>query len=67
VPLDAQAAIAAGLLAMQQRINELEARLRDLEGRLKLNSTNSSKPPSSDPIRMKRKPLERFTSAWHTV
>ena len=35
---------------------KLEARVNDLENRLKLNSTNSSKPPSSDPIGMKRKP-----------
>lgn len=56
VPPDAQAAIAAVFLAMQQRIAELEARVRDLEARLKLNSTNSSKPPSSDPVGMKRKP-----------
>ena len=56
VPPDAQAAIAAVFLAMQQRINDLEARVRDLEARLKLNSTNSSKPPSSDPIGLKRKP-----------
>ncbi len=56
VPPDAQAAIAAVFLAMRQRIDELEARVGDLESRLKLNSTNSSKPPSSDPIGLKRKP-----------
>jgi transposase len=56
VPPDAKAAIVAILLAMQQRVNELETRVRDLEARLKLNSNNSSKPPSSDPIGMKRKP-----------
>jgi transposase len=56
VPPDAQAAIAAVFLAMRQRVDELETRVRDLEARLKLNSTNSSKPPSSDPIGMKRKP-----------
>lgn len=56
VPLDAQAAIAAAFLAMRQRVQELETRLRDLEARLKLNSTNSSKPPSSDPIGLKRRP-----------
>jgi transposase len=56
VPSDAQAAIAAVFLAMQQRVNELETRVRDLEARLGLNSTNSSMPPSSDPIGMKRKP-----------
>src|SRR5438309_1865048 len=56
VPSDAQAAIAAVFLAMQQRVDELETRVRDLEARLQLNSTNSSKPPSSDPIGLKRKP-----------
>src|SRR6516165_1551436 len=56
VPLEAQAAILAVLDAHQRRIAELERRVRDLEARLKLNSTNSSKPPSSDPIGLKRKP-----------
>ena len=56
IPADARAAVAAVFLAMQQRITELEARVRDLEARLRLNSTNSSKPPSSDPVGMKRKP-----------
>src|SRR3954452_17241209 len=56
VPPDAQAAIAAVFLAMRQRVDELETRVGDLEARLKLNSTNSSKPPSSDPIGMKPKP-----------
>src|SRR3974390_3436918 len=56
IPPDSQAVVAAVFLAMQQRISELEAKVRDLEARLKLNSTNSSKPPSSDPIGMKRRP-----------
>lgn len=56
VPPEAQAAITAVFLAMRQRIEHLEARVHDLEARLKLNSTNSSKPPSSDPIGLKRKP-----------
>ncbi|XBH01758.1 IS66 family transposase [Singulisphaera sp. Ch08] len=56
VPPDAQAAIAAVFVAMQQRHADLEARVSDLEARLKLNSTNSSKPPSSDPIGLKRRP-----------
>ena len=41
---------------MEVRITELEATVRDLQARLQLNSTNSSKPPSSDPIGLKRKP-----------
>ena len=35
-------------------LERLEARVRDLEARLGLNSTNSSKPPSSDPPGMVR-------------
>ena len=42
--------------SLRCRIAELEQRVGDLEARLKLNSTNSSKPPSSDPIGLKRKP-----------
>jgi len=56
VPPEAQAAILALLDSLNTRINELEQRVGDLEARLKLNSTNSSKPPSSDPIGLKRKP-----------
>src|SRR4051794_5833530 len=56
VPPVAQAALLAVLDAHRKRIAELERRVRDLEARLKLNSTNSSKPPSSDPIGLKRKP-----------
>jgi transposase len=56
IPPDTQATVAALFLSMQQRISDLEARVRDLDARLKLNSTNSSKPPSSDPIGTKRKP-----------
>ena len=56
VPPDSQAAIAAVFLSMQQRTHDLETRLNDLEARLKLNSTNSHKPPSSDFIGAKRKP-----------
>jgi transposase len=51
-----QAAILALVQIHQQRLAELESRIKDLEARLKLNSTNSSKPPSSDPIGLKRKP-----------
>jgi transposase len=42
--------------SLRRRIAELDRRVADLEARLKLNSTNSSKPPSSDPIGLKRKP-----------
>jgi transposase len=51
-----QAAIPALVQSHQQQIAALESRIKDLEARLKLKSTNSSKPPSSDPIGMKRSP-----------
>jgi transposase len=51
-----QAVILALVEFYEQRLAQLEARVNDLENRLKLNSTNSSKPPSSDPIGLKRKP-----------
>src|SRR5579863_3726550 len=44
------------LAQSEARLAQMEVRLKDLESRLKLNSTNSSKPPSSDPIGLKRKP-----------
>src|SRR5512135_3006883 len=37
-------------------IDQLEQRIADLEERLNKNSTNSSKPPSSDPPSVKRRP-----------
>ena len=55
VPAEAQVAILAVLESLKGRIAELEQRVGDLEGRLKLNSTNSSKPPSSDPSVNKKK------------
>src|SRR4051794_20516474 len=56
VPPEAQIAILGVLDSVNGRVLELEQRARDLEARLKLNSTNPSKPPSSDPIGFKRKP-----------
>src|SRR5215471_1166146 len=56
IPADAQAALLDAWKAMQDRITALEATVRDLQARLQLNSTNSSKPPSSDPIGLKRRP-----------
>src|SRR5947209_9389976 len=56
VPTDARAALLDAWKSMQDRIATLEATVRDLQARLQLNSTNSSKPPSSDPIGLKRKP-----------
>jgi Family of unknown function (DUF6444) len=52
VPAEAQASIAATFVAVWQRVVDVEAKVRDLETRFKLNSTNLCKPPSSDPIGM---------------
>src|SRR3954451_1869320 len=51
VPPEAQAALLAAFASLERRIAELEARLNQ-------NSTNSSKPPSSDPpsVKLKRRP-----------
>jgi transposase len=51
-----RAAILALVQIHQEQVAALESRVADLEARLKLNSTNSHKPPSSDPIGAKRKP-----------
>src|SRR3954453_10969220 len=56
VPPDAQIAILAVFDSLLGQTDEREQPGGDLEARLKLNSTNSSKPPSSDPIGFKRKP-----------
>jgi transposase len=51
VPPEARAAILAVIVSLKERITDLEVRLGQ-------NSTNSSKPPSSDPpaIKLKRRP-----------
>ncbi len=43
---------------LEHRITELTQQVQDLKARLDQNSTNSSKPPSTDPIGVKRKPPE---------
>src|SRR3954469_8373171 len=49
IPADAQAAVLALVRSLEQRIATLEERVNK-------NSTNSSKPPSSDPPSVKRRP-----------
>ena len=51
-----RSAILALVQVHQEQVAALESRINDLEARLKLNSTNSHKPPSSDFIGAKRKP-----------
>jgi transposase len=49
IPPDAQAAVAALVQSFERRVAALEARLGQ-------DSSNSSKPPSTDPIHVKRRP-----------
>jgi hypothetical protein len=49
LPYDAHVALRDAWKSIQDRIAALEAIVRDLQARVPLNSTNSSKPPSSDP------------------
>jgi transposase len=43
---------------LEQQIIELRQQVQELKARLNQNSTNSSKPPSTDPIGVKRRPPE---------
>src|SRR3954449_12550913 len=58
VPLEAQAALLEAFGSLEIRIAELEKTIAELHARLNLNSTNSSKPPSTDPpaVKLKRRP-----------
>ncbi len=49
-------AVRAAILSLEATITALQERVRELEARLGLNSTNSSKPPSSDPPGVVRPP-----------
>jgi transposase len=56
VPPAAQAAILALVQSYEQRLTALQRRVEALEQQLGQNSTNSSRPPSSDPPNVKRAP-----------
>jgi transposase len=49
-------AVRAAIQGLEATVAALQERVRELEARLGLNSTNSSKPPSSDPPGMGRPP-----------
>lgn len=49
------------LRSQQQTIASLTTRLKELEDRLAKNSRNSSKPPSSDPVKPKPKSLRQIS------
>jgi transposase len=56
IPPAAHAALLVVLQQYEQRIAQLEQRVRELEERLGQNSSNSSRPPSSDAPVVKRAP-----------
>jgi transposase len=56
IPAAAQAAILALVQQYEQRLQALQQQVAQLTGRLNQNSTNSSRPPSTDPPHVKRRP-----------
>src|SRR4051794_21462026 len=56
IPPAAQAAILALVQQYEQRLQALQQQVAQLTERLNQNSTNSSRPPSSDPPHVKRQP-----------
>jgi transposase len=53
---EARAVIGAVIEGLERQVAELRQQVQDLKSRLDQNSTNSSRPPSTDPIGVKRKP-----------
>lgn len=56
IPPAAQAAVLALIQQYEQRLQALQQQVAQLTERLNQNSTNSSRPPSSDPPHVKRRP-----------
>lgn len=56
IPPAAQAAVLALVQQHEQRLQALQQQVAQLTERLNQNSTNSSRPPSSDPPQVKRRP-----------
>src|SRR5436305_6039597 len=56
MPAAAQAAVLALVGAYEQRLQALQKQVDELQQRLNQNSTNSSRPPSSDLPHVKRRP-----------
>jgi transposase len=55
---EARTIIGAAIDVLEKRLAESEQQIQELRARLDQNSTNSSRPPSTDPIGLKRKPPE---------
>ena len=61
LPPEARAAILtlqAEVAELQNKVQALQLQVQDLRGQLNENSTNSSRPPSTDPPTVKRRPPE---------
>src|SRR5947209_2962764 len=58
IPPAAQAAVLALIQQYEQRLQAFQQQVAQLTERLNQNSTNSSRPPSSDPPHVKRRPPE---------
>src|SRR5881275_2761545 len=56
IPPAAQTAVLALIQQYEQRSQALQQKVAQLTERLNQNSTNSSRPPSSDPPHVKRRP-----------
>lgn len=56
--LSDEARVVIGIVidGLERQVIELKQQVQDLKARVDQNSTNSSKPPSTDPIGLKRKP-----------
>src|SRR3954452_20445497 len=63
IPPAAQAAILALVQQYEQRLQALQQQVAQLTERLNQNSTNSSRPPSSDPPHVKRRPQRQQRAA----
>src|SRR5947209_202877 len=53
---EARAIVVAVINGLERQVAELRQQVHGLKARLDQNSTNGSKPPSTDPIGVKRKP-----------
>ena len=49
-------ALQAQVVALQTEVTALQTQRREVEARLRQDSSNSSRPPSSDPLHAPRKP-----------
>src|SRR4051812_43313821 len=56
IPADAQAALRVVFFHYEQRLADLQRQVDDLKAQLGQNSRTSSRPPSSNPLGVKRAP-----------